>query len=281
VDFGYSVAIHCIDASGRTGCDPLAPSIVYEGMGMSRHAFCPSLVCFAMRAGVETLFIVNRNTPSGAVGIVEISPAGAFIRYLRITGAIGRQPAREVGLAYTAHNDVIAIVANSIQDHRVCGTVKFLHYEAGDEIRVLSLPTAARSGVFSADGTRFFVPIVSPDRRDFSVHVFANRSNGIGRCGLTALTVHPKHDVSSILPTDDGGCIAALNRSDKNSMLVYTDQKGVVQRTVVVHGEVTVLVRMEDDVCCRTRDGTVHVICEEWLASLRCAWVTACVLYNI
>jgi sugar lactone lactonase YvrE len=227
----------------------------------------PQLACFARRGGVDTLLVCD----SGNHRVVEVSADGRFLRHIAVEAGGG-----PYGVAYCGQRDAIAVSL-----HRAHVLV-LLRYKTGavlttiGELWVRGASDGQLFGPiglrFTADGARivvadyynYRVSMFSADDGTFIAHV-ATRANG------TRPLSHP-HDVWSC--KDDDSVLVAEDRrvvrirKDGTVKVVLDDcVPSSISYSPVLHGNVVT-----------TRKGCVLLIRDEWMSSLRCAWVCASVL---
>jgi hypothetical protein len=274
-----SVHIYAVDDKGKRRTH--VRTVVYGGfdVGDVRELRHPRGLCFVTRGGTETLLVAD----SWHKRVVELTVTGVFMRSIAVPHVSRR--AICIGIDYTLHRDTIAVtVANK---EGPADGVLLLRYDTGDVICRIDCkkPNCVK---FAANGSHVFVADRSGSIRKFSA------SGGTQDADWTVSedgwsTCHVPGVIRSML-CDDGGQVVVAHshyvrrtrgviKAYKNqSSLTYMNAAGARVRVRKAHAATAALMWRGADVCCKTNDGNVTVFVDRWQTSLRCVWVTACVL---
>ena len=266
----HCVRVHSLDASGS--------ALSYDHIPGDDVPFFPKHVCFAKRGLDETLLVSSINP----CGVVEICTASGVLRRVVTVAAEGdpsrlTQAANPPCVAYEPRHDVIAVTF-------LCGSgavqkaAYIIQYATGATIRSIG-DEVSRSVAFSADGAHFFT--VSNDcvrkLRFSDLELLSHETHETAEH-------HAEYMFTGVLCSDDGGHITArVQHGRKTSILTtleYKDAAGETWHEVTVRGMVVALAWLHGNVCCKTYGGKMHVIRNEWLGSLRRAWISTNVAHE-
>ncbi len=264
------VYIHAIDDAGLKRRD-VATVVYYPGT-----SFAPEDMCFVKRVcdAEETLLVSNSRTN----GIVELSPARVYMR--EIAGPPGCYST--CGVAYAPRGDVIAVAFHElVTGASLSGGVALFRYESGEMVRTIRLPNdyGLTALSFSTDGAHLLVSLDEDSHAN--VCKVSQFDDGDATPSFAPLSLYSANHTwncpSNVLCGDAGDIVLACDVPEhKSTRIVFIDAVGVTRRVVELAGDVTELAWFGPHVCCRTFQGKLYIIRDEWTSSLRAAWVTAC-----
>jgi DNA-binding beta-propeller fold protein YncE len=226
------------------------------------------------RNGRETLLISD----AGNGRIVEVSPNGEFLRAIEVSGlergvASTWDRVWACGVAYSAACDVIAVTLS------LGNAVVLLEYETGESKPDMIIGCCGQfnnpMGVaFTADGRSFLVADCYNERVSkfdsatgaFIAHVATMAPNG------TSLPL-------DVLQCDNGGIVVVNECSGGGSCVVCVREDGVTVDAIDIPsdtGSVSIsYLRSRNALFVKTFEGNVFVLGDAWMASTRCAWISA------
>lgn len=270
------VSIFFID--GRAQKVPGTPTAVFD---CNEYGGKASYICFVRRGAVDTLLVSTKSykhSLNAGHGLLEISMCGSLVRQIPLPADRG---SNYYGVSYTPHGDCVAVASrqSSYGDGHYKSGVHIFQYETGAVIRTIALYKQFLAGIaFSTDGTRLFLSHLSRSRRSRRMTTI-RRSDGVF---TQRLHVFMHDDMGcSVLQDGDGGVILACRHCSLEACttFVHVNASGAVHRTALLPGvDVTSFAWLHGNLCCRTLGGEMRIVfSDEWAASLRAAWVTACV----
>jgi hypothetical protein len=205
-------------------------------------------LCFARRSGAleDTLFIGD----SADNRLVEVSSTAAFIREIPL-------PAKPTSIAYAPGRDLLA-VTDCMEN------VTLLAYETGEPSpTAISVVSDCRDAVFTTDGKHLLVV------KDYSVTTFSVATGEfVSRFDI------PSFNPLRVLAGDNGDVIVM-----GGSRMVCIDATGVAKKTwrSTSTSSFFNFARVRDGILVMMSQGMYVLYYNNWEASLRGAWVTACV----
>jgi hypothetical protein len=277
------VVIHPIDSAGRTQQHRL-PTAVYAVADVRPTHLSkgePTYLSFATRCGVETLLV----STDGFYGVMEITTAGVHMRDI---GGNHDDSMHYYGVQYVPRKDFIAAAFVKNSGPESGRGIRIFNYASGAVVRDIKGIFCPRSIVASADGNHLFASIrAAPCIRVCIVKVRIDGDDmprRISEAPIVCTSIMTGANVSienMLRDASDGLVFVTLpwlhGRPGIGTTVVFMDARGMITRKVAISGGDATLAWLGDDVCCRTHDGTMHVIPDAWSTSLRAAWVTACV----
>ena len=260
--------IHCIHPDTGYVIDG-SPTIHFNAIGTSlEYTFSPSALCFAnTAAGDETLLISDASCSTSAV--VEISTAGHFTRSIDVASdsistrrhfCVAFAPRGMAGGVVATSFDALVSSSPGIAAFR--GAIRLFCFESGDITREIPDIGALACLTFSLDG----VHLLASEESERVLEISTNsgevaRYPGIGEC-------------RQIVFDSDGNVVAA----HLNTVCLYGNGGAPVLASIGHPSScrITSLARLGPHICCMAW-GKMHVIRNDWPASARAAWVSACV----
>jgi hypothetical protein len=236
----------------------------------------PISACFALRSGVDSLLICDY----GNDRVVEVSASGLFLRAIALKGYIG--PCR---IAYCGTSDVLAVCCSPSH------AVNLLQYESGADKREVTIGSGTWGcgdgqlchphGVsFTADGRYILVA----DSGNHRVSKFSAASGAFIAHVVSKGIRHPR----DVLQCEDGSILVAQQGSATGSV-VYVGQDGVTLQNIIIPCTSGGIVNFTpislslslslSGVLVKTLEGGVFLLRDAWMASSRCAWLSALASY--
>jgi hypothetical protein len=258
----HCVYIYRVNSAGVCSSAPLiigAPGTAGSLPGQLKH---PGFACFVHRNGSDTLLICDW----GNDRVVEVTTSGEFCRAIAVKSPLG--------VAYCSTNDVIAVSL-----HRDAAVV-LLQYESGavkPEVTIgsgtyggddgqLRLPmgvafTADSRFILVADWGNHRVSKFSAANGAFLAHVATNAGNGIR---------YP----SDVIDWEGDSIVVAYGYGDGDSAnVLFVRECGV---DFMMSGAAGVFYSASfKGAVAKHWDGSVYLFRDAWMASSRCAWLSA------